>query len=406
MNDKVMSDTPEQAEFRAHCREWLAKNRPAPFTGPVQTQDHPRINTIEYHRWLQDWQKAAYGAGLVGCDYPTEYGGGGHTDCQRIANQEMVRAKTPMLIGKQGLSLVSPTLMDNGSEFLKKRFIPKALSGEELWCQGFSEPNAGSDVANQETFAEKKGDYWVINGQKVWTSLWEYTDWMICLCRTDRSHKHKGLTYFCVPIKSELGKSVEVRPLINVNGGGDFAEEFFKDLTVHDKYRIDDVGQGWAVTLTTLKHERGQGQFMEPMAGGFSLASKVESEEGVAPVEDPLITLAKKSVRNGKPAAEDPVIRDRMMQLIIREKGFDESNRRTAVKGLVDHPMRIPMQFKVVSTEISLDQAGLAVEVEGAPGGPLCGAYVGSFGMTIAGGTSEILRNQLGERVLGLPKTK
>jgi alkylation response protein AidB-like acyl-CoA dehydrogenase len=261
-------------------------------------------------------------------------------------------------------------------------------------------------VANQETFAEKKGDSWVINGQKVWTSLWEHTDWMICLCRTDRSHKHKGLTYFCVPIKSEIGKSVEVRPLINVNGGGDFAEEFFKDLTVHDKYRIDEVGQGWAVTLTTLKHERGQGQLLEPTAGGFSLASKVESEEGKAPIEPHLITLAKKSMRAGKPAAEDPVIRDRMMQVIIREKGFDESNRRTAVKGLVDHPMRIPMQFKLVSTEISLDQAGLAVEVEGVPGGPLCGAYVGSFGMTIAGGTSEILRNQLGERVLGLPKTK
>jgi alkylation response protein AidB-like acyl-CoA dehydrogenase len=199
---------------------------------------------------------------------------------------------------------------------------------------------------------------------------------------------------------------MELRPLINVNGGGDFAEEFIKDLTVHDKYRIDEVGQGWAVTLTTLKHERGQGQLLEPFAGGFSLASKVESEEGKAPVENPLITLAKKSVRNGKPAVEDPVIRDRMMQIIIREKGFDESNRRTAVKGLVDHPMRIPMQFKVVSTEISVDQAALVVYIEGISSGSSRAAYVGSFGMTIAGGTSEVLRNQLGERVLGLPKSK
>ena len=114
MNDKVKADTPEQAEFRANAREWLSKNRPAPFAGPKETNDHPKIKTPEYNQWLQDWQKAAYDAGLVGCDYPKEYGGGGHTDCQRIANQEMVRAKTPMLVGKQGLSLVSPTLIDHG----------------------------------------------------------------------------------------------------------------------------------------------------------------------------------------------------------------------------------------------------------------------------------------------------
>ncbi len=407
MNDKVMSDTPEQAEFRAHSREWLSNNRPAPFTGPIQTKEHPRINTREYHQWLQDWQKAAYDAGLVGCDYLKEYGGGGRTDCQRIANQEMLRAKTPMLVGKQGLSLVSPTLIEHGSEFLKNRFIPKALSGEELWCQGFSEPNAGSDVANQETFAEKKGDHWVINGQKVWTSLYEYADWMICLCRTDRSEKHKGLTYFCVPIESELGKTVEVRPLINLSGGGHFAEEFFKDLTVHGKYVIDEVGQGWAVTLTTLKHERGQGQFVEPVAGGASLATKVESEmDKSSPVESQLVTLARRSMRNGKPAVDDPVIRDRIMEQIIREKGFDESNRRNAVKGLVDHPMRIPMQFKLVNSEITQDQAALAMDIEGIPGGSWSGIYIGSFGGTIAAGTSEIQRNQLGERILGLPKSK
>ena len=419
MNDKVMSDTPEQAEFRAHSREWLSKNVPKPFTGPRQTEVHPRIMSPELHEYFVAWQKSAYEAGLVGCDYPTEYGGGGHTDCQRVANQEMARAKTPMLIGKQGLSLVSPTLMDNGSEFLKKRFIAKALSGEEIWCQGFSEPNAGSDVANQETFAEKKGDYWVINGQKVWTSFYEYADWMILLTRTDRSHKHKGMTYFCVPFKSELGKGIEVRPLIKVNGEAGFAEEFLKDLTVEDKYRIDEVGQGWAVALTTLKHERGQGQFVEPMAGGVSTAAKVEAEaDKPVKIDSPLIALAKRSMRNGKPAADDPVIRDRIMQQIIRGRGFDESNRRSAVKGLVDHPMRIPMQFKLVNSEIEQENAAVGLEIEGissnirrstdktSPVGYWAGAYLGSFGMTIAAGTSEILRNQLGERVLGLPKSK
>jgi len=208
MNEKVKVDTPEQAEFRAYCKEWLSNSKPEPFTGKVQTDTHPRISSPEYHQYLLDWQKSAYDAGLVGCDYPVEYGGGGRNDCQRIANEEMLRSRTPILVGKQGLSLVAPTLIDCGSEFLKKRFIAKALSGEEQWCQGFSEPNAGSDVANQETFAEKKGDHWVINGQKVWTSFYEYADWMILLTRTDRSHKHKGLTYFCVPFEAELGKGV------------------------------------------------------------------------------------------------------------------------------------------------------------------------------------------------------
>jgi len=419
MNDKVKVDTPEQAEFRAHCREWLSKNAPKPFSGPRQTEEHPRKMSPELHEYLVAWQKSAYEAGLVGCDYPTEYGGGGHTGCQRIANQEMARAKTSMLIGKQGLSLVAPTLMDNGSEFLKKRFIPKALSGEEIWCQGFSEPNAGSDVANQETFAEKKGDFWVINGQKVWTSFFEYADWMILLTRTDRSHKHKGMTYFCVPFKSELGKSIEVRPTIKVTGEAGFAEEFLRDLTVEDKYRIDDVGQGWSVALTTLKHERGQGQFVEPMAGGVSTAAKVEAEaDKPVKVDSPLVSLAKRSTRNGKPASEDPVIRDRIMKQIIRARGFDESNRRSAVKGLVDHPMRIPMQFKLVNSEIEQDKAALGLEIEGIssnirystdkalPAGTWASAYLGSYGMTIAAGTSEIQRNQLGERVLGLPKSK
>ena len=419
MNDKVKSDTLEQGEFRAHCREWLSNNRPKPFTGQVRTTVHPRISTPEYFRWMQDWQISAFEGGLVGCDYPKEYGGGGRADCQRIANQEMQRIGTPMFIGGQGLSLVAPTLLECGSEYLKKRFLAKALSGEEIWCQGFSEPNAGSDVANQETFAEKKGDSWVINGQKVWTSLYEYSDWMILLTRTDRSHKHKGLTYFCVPVKTELGKGMEMRPLIKMTGEAGFAEEFFKDLTVDDKYRLGDEGAGWTVALTTLKHERGQGHLVLPAAGGYAPARRAEAKKDEAVrVEPALVALARNSARNGRSAADDPVIRDRIMKAIIEKKGFDESNRRAGVKGLIDHPMRIPMQHKLVNSEIDQHQAALSVEIEGISaslrrpltsawyGGAWGNGYMSSFGMTIAAGTSEILRNQLGERILGLPKSK
>ena len=318
------------------------------------------------------------------------------------------------------LRFAAATILDHGSEFLKKRFIPKMLSGEELWCQGFSEPNAGSDVANQETFAEKKGDYWVINGQKVWTSFAEWGDWMILLARTDRSDKHKGLTYFCVPVKSELGKSVEVRPLIKMTGDAGFYEEFFKDLTVHDKYRLGDVGDGWAVAMTTLKYERGAGDLVEPAAGGYATVAPPPPVDGAkgAIYEEPIIRLARNSMSRGKTSADDPALRDRIMEVLIRKTGFEQTMRRGQVKGLLDHPARIPMQFKLVDSEIPQDMAALGVEIEGvsstlrssgspAPyGGSWSGQYIGSFALTIAAGTSEIQRNQIGERVLGMPKSR
>ena len=407
-------DSPEQAEFRAYCREWLPKNRPGPE--PVESRSKTQVG--QKSQALMDyqvaWQKSAYEGGLVACDYPKEYGGGGRTDCQRIANEEMQRIGTPIFPNDIALGMGAATIMIHGSEELKKRFMPKMFSCEEIWCQGFSEPNAGSDVANQETFAERKGDNWVINGQKIWTSIAEFADWMILLCRTDRSHKHKGLTYFVAPIKENLGKSVEVRPLIKMTGEAGFNEVFFADLTIPDKYRLDEVGSGWAVAMTTLLYERSAGPLVKP-AGGYRRTSD-ESDRDIA--ETPIIRLAKKSMRYGKTAADDPVIRDRVVEMIIRRIGFEQAARRTEVKGLVDHPMRIPMQVKLVNSEIQQDLTALAVDIEGAAStlniadknAPDAGTwsyqYLSSYGGTIAAGTSEILRNQLGERVLGMPKSK
>jgi alkylation response protein AidB-like acyl-CoA dehydrogenase len=363
--------------------------------------------------YLQAWQISAYKGGLVGCDYPKEYGGAGRTGCQAIANQEMRRAETPIFMSFTALGMGTATLLAHGTEYLKKRFIPKMLSGEELWCQGFSEPNAGSDLANSQTFAEQKGDMWVINGQKIWTSMAEYADWMILLCRTDRSHKHAGLSYFVVPIKSALEEGVEVRPLIKMTGVPGFNETFFTDLTVSDKYRVGKVGQGWEVAMTTLQHERGAGALIRPDAGG-----RISEAEALTRDASSLINLARNSQRNGKTAADDPVIRDRIMQLVIRQSGSGQTGRMAGVKGLVDNPMRIPMQGKLVASEINQDITAFAVDIEGAAGtlsiadpkAPNGGVwpeqYLTSFGGTIAAGTSEVLRNQLGERVLGMPKTK
>jgi hypothetical protein len=366
----------------------------------------------EQFDFLRHWQMSAYDGGLVGCDFPKAYGGGGHTDCQRIANEEMQRIGTPIFPGLTALLMAAVTIMTHGSEDVKRRFIGPMLSGEEIWCQGFSEPNAGSDLANQETFAEKKGDMWVVNGSKIWTSMGEYASWMILLCRTDRSHKHKGLSYFICPIEAGLGKTVDVRPLVKITGETGFNEVFFTNHEIPDKYRLDDVGKGWAVAMTTLQHERGAGGLVMPAAGGLV------SDTAIDTAATSLIDLAKRSPRNGKTAADDPVIRDRIMQLVIRQNGSGQTGRRGGVKGLVDHPMRIPMQGKVVGTEITQDVTALALDIVGASGtlyvsdgnAPDAGQwpheYLESFGTTIAAGTSEIQRNQLGERVLGMPKTK
>ncbi len=412
MSEAGRKDTPEQAEFREYCRGWLSENSPGP--SPVRLpQSAIEITTHEQLDYLCAWQKSAYDAGLVGCDYPKEYGGGGRDDCQRVANEEMQRANTPYLPNIIALGMASPTIYHHASENLKRRFIPKILSGEEIWCQGFSEPDAGSDLANSQTYAEKQGDNWVISGQKIWTSLAQFSTWMIILCRHDRSTKHKGLTYFVVPMKEAFGKGVEVRPLIKMTGETGFNEVFFTDLEIPDEYRLDEIGNGWQVAMTTLLHERGAGPLVTPTAGNRQAKTDETTRSAMA-----LVDLAQKMERNGKSVADDPVIRDRIMDLLIRQNGLGQSFRRARVKGLTDHPLRIPQQGKLVVTELYQEISALGLEIEGPAStlfvaddnAPAAGqwplAYLNSYGMTIAAGTSEVLRNILGERVLGMPKSK
>jgi len=411
MSDSARKDTPEQAGFRLHCQQWLRDNQPPP--APVRLPQSPlEIMTREQLDYLGAWQKAAYDAGLVGCDYPLEYGGGGRKDCQRVANEEMQRIGTPYFPNVIGLGMAAPTVFHHAPEALKRQLLPRLFSGEEIWCQGFSEPGAGSDLASVQTFAERRGDKWVINGHKVWTSLAHFASWMILLARTDKSHKYDGLSYFVVPIKSALGKGVTVRPLIKITGETGFNEVLFEDLEIDDGMRLDEVGKGWTVAMTTLLHERGAGSLVTPQSGG----RRAEAEDsGMA---NALIGLARESYRNGRCAAEDSLLRDRLMQLIIREEGFKLNGKRARVPALCDHPMRIPLQWKLVISEISQDIAALALDIEGAASSlymsddnapqngrwPL--AYMNSFGMTIAAGTSEVQRNILGERVLGMAKSK
>lgn len=411
MSKDASQDTQEQAEFRSECRAWLKKNTPE--KPPVRLPLTPvEIMSQEQMDYLQAWQKSAYDAGLIGCDYPESVGGRGRTNCQRVANEEMMRAQTPQLPNVIGLGMAAPTVFYHGQESLKERLLPALFSGEDIWCQGFSEPGAGSDLASVQTFAQRKGDKWVINGHKVWTSLAHFAEWMILLLRTDKSHKYEGLSYFVVPIRSVLGKGVTVRPLIKMTGETGFNEVLFEDLEVDDSYRLDELGKGWQVAMTTLLHERGAGELQTPMSGGM------KGEATHASTTENLIELARNTQYNGKSAAADPVLRDRIVRQVIREAGWQESQKRARVPALLDHPSRLPLQYKLRASEVAQETAALSLEIAGASatlylrddqapaGGQWPLAYMNSYGGTIAAGSSEIQRNILGERVLGLAKSK
>ncbi len=394
----------EHEEFRDYCRRWLAENRPpAPsFRLPLSPIE---VMTEEQRRYLCAWEKKCYDAGLIGCDYPKEYGGGGHSGFQSIASQEMGRAQVPYMINVIGLSMAAPTILNHGTEEQKRKFLPALLSADEIWCQGFSEPNAGSDLANAQASAVRNGDNWIINGHKVWTSLAHFASWMIMVTRTSSDHKYNGLTYFIVPIANTKG--VTVRPLIKITGETGFNEVLFEDVVVPDTYRVDEIGKGWTVAMTTLLYERGAAEGAGS-GGGISLDERIGQ----------LISLAKRTKRDGKFAWDDAIIRDRVAQLAIRVEGMRQVHRRMRVESLTDHPMRLPLQAKVTVSELMQDIAAVALEIEGPaaslyvgdPAAPDNGqwplAYLNSYGFTIAAGSNEIQRNILGERVLGLAKSK
>lgn len=412
MSAKSPELTTEQEEFRQYCRCWLQDNLPA--DPPVALPSKPiLLESDEQMAYLKAWNKSAYDAGLIGCDYPKEFGGGGHTGFQKIANREMLSCPTPYIGNPLGW-LAAPTLLYHGSQALKERFIQKILSGQEIWCQGFSEPGAGSDLASVQTFAERKGNKWIINGHKVWTTLAHLADWMILLARTDKSLRYDGLTYFVIPIRPNLGDGVTVRPLIKITGESGFNEVIIENLEIDDMYRVDDVGKGWQVAQTTLRYERDAGKLVKPKSGGAGVSkSKSKTSRTAA-----LIELAKSTRKGGKLTASDPFVREQIMQLVIRETGLRQNVRRARVPSLLDHPTRLPLQTKLLATELDRDIARLALDMEGAAASLYVGdenvrenarwsmEYLNSFGYTIAGGTSEIQRNILGERVLNLPKTR
>ncbi len=392
--------------FRAEVRRWVEQNRP-PDPGFVLPQTMLSVTTDDQFTYLRDWQAKVYDAGFVGVEWPVEYGGGGRPrGYQRVVDQEMSRAGVPFLINLVGLAWAGPVILAYGTEAQKQRFIMKALRADEIWCQGFSEPSAGSDLASLQTRAVRNGDEWAVSGHKVWTSLGRYAHQMILLARTDPdAQKHAGISFFLAPMKIE---GIEVAPLTKLTGEGGFNQIFFDDARFPAERLLGQEGQGWEIALATLGFERGAS---DGAAGG---RSDVYSYDIGA-----LIELARETVRDGRPALEDPSVRDRIARFATEAVAMRFSRLRTRIPGLVaDRPMALPLMAKVESSEHLQRLADYGCELQGYAGSLTKGDpaavdegewqrfYLNTYSMTIAGGTSEIVRNILGEKVLGLPKTR
>src|SRR5882724_5922500 len=392
--------TPEQQSFRDEVRSWLSRNLPADWASKAQAaSDVPREAAYDF---LRQWQRKMYEAGFVGVTWPKESGGRGLTFMEEmILQEEMALARAPGVLNILAVGMAGPTINAYGTEEQKKRYPPKMLSCEEIWCQGYSEPNSGSDLAALQTRAVKDGEHYVINGQKVWTSLAHLADYMMLLARTDPSApKHKGITYFLLDMHAP---GVTVKPLKQITGDAEFNEVYFDNVRVHESQILGGLNNGWAVGLTTLMYER--------LALGFGLQVRLRI------ALDGLVDLARRSTKNGVPATRDPLIRQKLAQMWIDTEVFKYTGARAItklLKGELPGPEASSGKMMWVEGHQRLQE--LAMEILGpfgqlSHGSPWAVAeglwqhtFLRSRANSIEGGTTEIQRNIIGERVLGLPK--
>jgi alkylation response protein AidB-like acyl-CoA dehydrogenase len=379
--DLTFSD--DELAFRDEFRSWLAENPPPPDR--VDEADTTR------NAWRSAWQRQLYEGGWAAPAWPAEYGGRGATLTQSaIYFEELGRARVPVPANVLGILLGGPTLMVWGTDEQKERYLTPILSAEEIWCQGFSEPDAGSDLASLKTRAVKDGDGWLVTGQKVWTSGAQYSKWCMLVARTDAdAPKHKGLTYFLMDMEQD---EVQVRPLRQITGEAEFNELFIENARIPDENVVGGVGNGWKVALTTLMNER---------AGlGFTLQIRLRQ------ILDDLIAAAAE-----RGLLDDPRYADELAELHAR----CEAIRLMAWKGLTDterygQPGPEGSLVKWLWSDTNQRVTQLAADVVGPEA--LTAGTLWSYellrarGNSIEGGTTEILKNIVAERVLGLPRLK
>jgi len=389
--------TAEEKQFRDELRSWLEANVPKDWS---EWREKPIEESFPY---LKAWQRKLYEGGWAAVSWPKEYGGRGASLMQQsIFWEEMSRVEAPPMANSLGLGLIGPTIIAYGTDAQKKHFIPKILSAEEIWCQGFSEPNAGSDLASLQTEARLDGNDYVVNGQKVWTSYGWVGDWCELVVRTDANvPKHKGLTVLLIDMKSP---GVEVRPLRQMTGESEFGEIFFRDVRVPKENVLGNVNDGWNVAVSTLMYERG--------SYGARLHLIFKRNIGR------LIELAHTLQKNGRTAAQDPLIRQKLAQCyaeieIMRLNQMRAFSRITAT-GVPGPEGSIQ---KIFWSELNQRVQQVAQELLGPygqlqAGDPLAPdkgiwaySYLRTRGNTIEAGTSEVQRNIIGHFVLGLPRS-
>ncbi|MDZ7684809.1 MAG: acyl-CoA dehydrogenase family protein [Gammaproteobacteria bacterium] len=394
---------PELKEFRAEVAAWFRENKPEEpdFLLPETFME---VGEDRQFRFLRDWQNQVYEAGYLGMAWPKEYGGGGLDQAfQDIATREMAAQRVPFMVNTIGLNWAGPLILNLGTEEDKQRYIKGILSAEDIWCQGFSEPDHGSDLGSAQCRAVVDGDEYVVTGSKIWTSLASYAKYMILLARTsnDGPNKYAGLSFFLAPMDAP---GIDPRPNRKLTGEYGFCQTYFDDARIPADCLMGKEGEGWNIAMATLMFERGAagGQ-----AGGTSAMDLNIND---------VVELARRSVRNGKPALEDPLICDELTSLMIDARSNALMGARARVKPLAgDWPTAIPMSGKLRGSELKRRMCRFALSLQGAnasryvsadavDGGKWQRSYFNAFSATIGGGTSEIQHNILGERVLGLPK--
>jgi alkylation response protein AidB-like acyl-CoA dehydrogenase len=376
-----LTPSPQEQAFRDELRAWLAANHP----GPEPDGD---VAGFEFRR---AWQRRLHEDGWAGVSWPKEYGGRGATLVeQAIYNEEIARAQAPSTVNVLGLAMGGPTVIAHGTEEQKQRYLEPILSADEIWCQGFSEPEAGSDLASLKTRAVRDGDEWVVTGQKVWTTLAHHAKWCMLVARTDaEAPRHKGLTYFLMDMEQD---AVQVRPLRQITGEAEFNELFIEEARIPHENILGGEGNGWAVAITTLMHERAT------LAFGLQIRVKITLAE-----------LLEEARASG--AAVDPVVRDRLAQLYIES----EVLRLNALRGL-SAIMRTGVPGPEGSlgkwqwADVNQELTELALELR--RGRAVLDddrwtyRFLRARANSIEGGTTEILKNIVAERVLGLPRMR
>ena len=391
--------TPKEQAFRDELRAWLRGNLDAGWK-----RQYDALKTMEEHfAYLRAWQKKVHQGGWAGVAWPKEYGGRGASLMEYVIFlQEMAEAQAPPLANTLGLSIIGPTIVVHGTEAQKKRYLEKVLSAEEIWCQGFSEPNAGSDVAALGTAARLEGEHFVVNGQKIWTSYGWIADYCALLVRTDPSvERHKGLSYLLVDMRAP---GVTVRPLRQMTGESEFNEVFFENVRVPRQDCLGAVNDGWKVAISTLMHERAV------LGAGLTITYRRQL--------DRLMELAGTAQRNGGPASQDAVMRQKLAQCYV-EIEVMRLNQMRAISRVAQTGEPGPegsiqkifwselnQRFQQAAAELLGPYAQLTRGGEHAvDDGQWAYGFLRTRGNTIEAGTSEIQRNIVGHFVLGLPRS-